>query len=162
HQEVLAAERLTGLSRAACRRCHSLSIRTFCKEISHGPRKAWCHVARQTQKGSESRQGLLRTSQEYDSYREAGCREGEPIRLPRPQTAQAHFPRALDPASERSSPAVRTKLQQIHCRTDEGRIDHRSQGAVGSRHPRTGSVSSDRGKGQSCVAGVNLFGVMAG
>src|SRR4029077_12035269 len=106
HQEVLAAERLTGLSRAARRRFASLSIRTFCKEISHGPRKAWCHVARKTQEGPESPHGLLWPSQEYDPYRKASCREGKPVRLPRSQAAQAHLPRALDPAPERSSATV--------------------------------------------------------
>jgi hypothetical protein len=51
-------------------------------------------VSRQAQESAQGRQGLSRPAQEHDPHRQAGGGEGQPIRLPRPQAAQAHLPRA--------------------------------------------------------------------
>src|SRR3954465_6210332 len=69
----------------------------FITEISHGSRQTRRHLARQAQESPQGRQGLLRPAQEYDPYRQAGGGEGPSIRLPRPQAAQAPFPRVGDP-----------------------------------------------------------------
>src|SRR4029079_17047542 len=66
-------------------------IRSHCKENCNGPRQTWCHITRQAQKISESRQGILRAPQEHDPHRQAGGGEGKPICLPRSQKAQAHL-----------------------------------------------------------------------
>ena len=110
------------------------------KEISHGSRQTWRHRARQAQKGSQGRQGLLRPAQEHDPHCQAGGREGQSIRLPRPQAAQAHFPRAVDPADERGGAAVRLDLQPIHRRPRQGRDSGRPQSALRSRHSRAGGL----------------------
>src|SRR2546427_337830 len=81
------------------------------EEVSHGTRQTRRHRARQAQKSVEGRQGLLRAAQEYHSHCKAGGREGKPIRLSRSQASQTHLPRALDPAAQRASAALRAPLQ---------------------------------------------------
>ena len=73
--------------------------------------------------------GYLRPPQEYHPHRQAGGREGDAVRLPRPQAPQAHVPRALDPAHQRRRPRARPDLRPLHRRPDQGRHRDRPQGA---------------------------------
>src|SRR5262245_28624076 len=141
------------ISPAASATCPSV-ICTYFKENFYGPRQTWRHLARQAQEGSEGRQGLLRSSQEHDSYRQAGGGEGKPICLPRPQATQAHIPCLVDPALKRGGSALWLELQPLHRRAGQSRRDGRPEGFVRSCSPRTGCIPGDRGKGQSRVARV--------
>ena len=82
--------------------------------------------------------------------------KAQPIRLPRPQAAQAHLPGALDPAPQRGGAPVRPDLQPVYRRPRQGRAHGRPQGAVRSRDPRAGGVPGDRREGQGRAAGLSL------
>ncbi len=74
--------------------------------------------------------------------------KAQPIRLPRPQAAQAHVPRAVDPAPQRGGAPVRPELQPLHRRARQGRHRGRPQGALGPRDHRARGVRGDRRPGQ--------------
>ena len=120
HQEVLPAQRLIA-GRPSRPPSHQPVVARNPKEISHGSRQTWRHRARQAQEGPQGRQGLLRPAQEHHPHRQAGGRQGQPVRLPRPQDDEAHLPRAVDPAPQRRGAPVRPDLQPIHRRPRQGR-----------------------------------------
>ena len=86
----------------------------------------------------------------------AAGRQGRPICVPRPQAQEAHLPRAVDPAHQRRGASVRHDLQRLHQRPFQVGHHRGPQGAVGSRHQRTGGVPGDRRKGQGRARGVSF------
>ncbi len=116
------------------------------------------HRARQAQKSVEGRQGLLRAAQEYHSHCKAGGREGKPIRLSRSQASQTHLPRALDPAAQRGSAALRAHLQPVHRRPRQGGFVGGPQGLVRSCDPRARGVCRNCREGQIRNRGVTRRG----
>ena len=84
--------------------------------------------------------------------------KAQPIRLPRPQAAQAHLPRALDPAPQRRGASLRAHLQPVYRRARQVRHHGRPQGAVRPRDPRAGRLPGDRREGQGRAAAGNCSG----
>src|SRR5271166_6247595 len=134
------------------------------RRLNNVARQEGRYRPRQAQEGSESRQGIFRPPQEHNPRRQGRGRQGDAIRLSRPQEPQARVPRAVDPADQRGGARARADLQPVHLRPRHGGNRGRPQGAVRARHFRARCFRCDRGAGQrpSAQGGVSRDLPLAG